>query len=132
MLGIYSIVLSVFMVFVTMLNSGMQFAVSKHTTTYYSTNKKHCNAGVSSGLIISLMLCLIISIIIILFKPLFVNYFNNEMGYVLLLTILFNSLNILIGVSHSLLLDENKILFISNLLKNRAGIAPALSYTINY
>ncbi len=88
MLGIYSIVLSVFMVFVTMLNSGMQFAVSKHTTTYYSTNKKHCNAGVSSGLIISLMLCLIISIIIILFKPLFVNYFNNEMGYILLLTML--------------------------------------------
>lgn len=88
MLGIYSIVISVFMVFVTMLNSGMQLAVSKNTTLYHNKDNKKCHGGITSGLIISLSICLIIFIIILLFKPFFINYFGNEIGYNLLLTML--------------------------------------------
>lgn len=88
MLGIYSIVVSVFMVFVTMLNSGMQLSVSKNTTINFNKNNNKCHGGVTSGLVISLTICLIIFVAIMFFKPLFVNYFGNTIGYNLLLTML--------------------------------------------
>ena len=88
MLGIYSIVVSVFMVFVTMLNSGMQLSVSKNTTLNFNKDNKKCYGGITSGLIISLSICLLIFIIILLFRPFFINYFGNEIGYNLLLTML--------------------------------------------
>ena len=86
-LGIYSIVVSVFMVFVTVLNSGLPLATSKHSIKH-KDNPSTLFGGISSALIISIILCLIISILIIITKPLLCSYFESEHAYILLLTML--------------------------------------------
>ena len=86
-LGIYSIVASVFMVFVTILSSGIPLAVSKTTATH-KTNQKQCNGSVISGLIISLIICLFITLIILVGKQFFVNYFKTDNAYTLLLLLI--------------------------------------------
>lgn len=87
MLGVYSIVVSVFMVFVTVLNSGIPLAVSKTTVTFKDSKKKS-NGCVVSGLIISTIICLLITIIILVGKQLFVSYFETDNAYILLLLLL--------------------------------------------
>lgn len=84
-LGVYSIVLSVFMVFATVLNSGLPLAVSKSTITNHKLNPKKSNGCITSALIISIILCLIITLTIILTKPLLSSYFESDNAYVLLI-----------------------------------------------
>ena len=75
------------MVFVTVLNSGLPLATSKHSIKH-KDNPSTLFGGISSALIISLILCLIISILIIITKPLLCSYFESEHAYILLLTML--------------------------------------------
>ena len=83
-LGIYTIVVSVFIVFATVLSSGLPLAVSK-STTINGNNPKKSTAAVSSALIISLILSTIITAIILLAKPLLAAYFKSDTAYTLLL-----------------------------------------------
>lgn len=85
MLGVYSIVASVFMVFVTILNSGIPLAVSKQTVNY-KDNKS--SGSVCSGLIISLALVLFCIISILIGKSFFVSYFESNIAYILLLLLI--------------------------------------------
>ena len=88
LLGVYSIVTSVFMVFVTILNSGLPLAVSKSTTINFEKDSKKSNGSVSSALIISLIMCALILIVILLGKPLLESYFEDNNAYILLLLML--------------------------------------------
>ena len=87
MLGVYTIVASVFMVFVTILNSGIPLAVSK-TTVKYNDDSTKASASVTSGLIISLITFLICAIIILIGKPFFVSYFGSSIAFSLLISLL--------------------------------------------
>ena len=87
MLGIYSIVVSIFMVFATLLSSGIPLAVSK-STTVNANNPKKSNGSVTSGLIISVSISIVITLIVLICKKLFVNYFGNIDAYTLLLLML--------------------------------------------
>lgn len=84
MLGVYSIVASVFMVFITILSSGIPLSISKTTVTFKNNHKK-CNGSVVSGLIISIAISIIITSIVLIGKQLFVSYFKTNTAYTLLL-----------------------------------------------
>ncbi len=83
-LGVYSIVISVFMVFVTVLNSGLPLAASK-ATIINKNNPNKLYGSISSTLIISLIICVVMGFIIWITKPLLCNYFESENAYTLLL-----------------------------------------------
>lgn len=84
MLGIYSIVVSIFMVFVTILTSGIPLAVSK-TTIINKDKPSKANGSVTSALIISTIISIVIALLILVCKQLFVGYFGNTHAYILLL-----------------------------------------------
>lgn len=85
MLGVYTIALSVFMVFITVISSGVSVSITKYSPTF-SRNKQ--NKLVYAGLIISLILTIICVLFILIFKNFFNIIFANYECYLILLTML--------------------------------------------
>lgn len=86
MLGIYTITISVFMVFLTAITSGLPLTISKITArNMVDKNTKNTNKSISAGVILSFLFATLIVILILLFKNLFNFIFSNELSYILLL-----------------------------------------------
>lgn len=87
-LGLYSIVLSIYMVFITLVSSGMPIAISKLTASN-KVNKNYISTHslVYGGLKIEIIFSLILVFLIILCKGLLVPILGNESSYFLLLSL---------------------------------------------
>ena len=88
-LGAYTVALSVAMVFVTALTSGLPLVISRSVAGNIIAEKsKKSHQLVTGGLIISLVLSALFCLIIILAKPLFLLIFTDEISYYILITLL--------------------------------------------
>ena len=87
-LGLYSIVLSIYMVFITLVSSGMPIAISKLTASN-KVNKNYISTHslVYGGLKIEIIFSLILILVIILCKGLLVPILGSESSYFLLLSL---------------------------------------------
>lgn len=92
-LGLYQVALSVFMVLLTVVSSGLTLIISRMTASYrVSQDKKATASLITSGLFLSLAVSVILCVIILLFKNLFAHLFTDE-----------NCINILIILLPSLI-----------------------------
>lgn len=87
-LGLYSIVLSIYMVFITLVSSGMPIAISKLTASN-KVNKNYISTHslVYGALKIEIVFSLILILVIILCKGLLVPILGSESSYFLLLSL---------------------------------------------
>lgn len=97
MLGSYQVAMSIFAVMMTFVSSGIPVVLSRNVSYYAGTNnKKSIGSIVSSGLIITGIICLIVSLIVILFPNLlsiiFTSNASAEMIYILLPALIFSSI----------------------------------------
>ena len=89
LLGVYTIAVSVFLVFATLLNSGLPLTISKFTAEFTTEkNNKKIFATVSAGLIISLILGVVCVLVILFGKGLFARVFTNDASYTLLICLI--------------------------------------------
>ena len=89
MLGVYQIALSVFMVLVVLVSSGLPLAVSKFTAQYtVQKNEKANNSITTSALVIGVILSLVLSIIFFAFQNVIGNIFTDFRCMELLLILL--------------------------------------------
>lgn len=87
-LGLYSVALSIFGVFTTIVASGLPVCISHRSSKYLITKDTQKEGSVvSSGLIISLVCCVVVSIVILLFKDLFIKLTNNT-SYMVMIALL--------------------------------------------
>ncbi len=87
MLGVYTVALSIFVVFATALNSGLPVTISKLTAEQSVTkNQKTIFQMVTAGLIVSIVLSLILIGLLLLSQTLFALSFHNLTAYYLLIT----------------------------------------------
>ena len=92
-LGLYQVALSVFMVLLTVVSSGLTLIISRMTASYrVSQDKKATASLITSGLLLALVVSVILCVIILLFKNLFAHLFTDE-----------NCINILIILLPSLI-----------------------------
>ena len=92
-LGLYQVALSVFMVLLTVVSSGLTLIISRITASYrVSNDKKGVSRLVTSGLLVGLAVSVILCAIILIFRNLFSNLFTDE-----------NCINILIILLPSLI-----------------------------
>ena len=92
-LGLYQVALSVFMVLLTVVSSGLTLIISRMTASYrVSQDKKATASLITSGLLLALAVSVILCVIILLFKNLFAHLFTDE-----------NCINILIILLPSLI-----------------------------
>lgn len=95
-LGLYQVALSIFMVLLTFVSSGLTLIISRMTATYrVSSNKKATASLVTSSLFVGLAVSLILCAIILIFKNLFANLFTDQ-----------NCINILIILLPSLIFSS--------------------------
>lgn len=97
MLGSYQVAMSIFGVMMTFVSSGIPVVLSRNVSYYSGNNdKKSIGSIVSSGLIITGLICLIASLFIILFPNLLSAIFTStasiEMIYILLPALIFSSI----------------------------------------
>lgn len=97
MLGSYQVAMSIFGVMMTFVSSGIPVVLSRNVSYYSGNNdKKSIGSIVSSGLIITGLICLIASLLIILFPNLLSIIFTStasvEMIYILLPALIFSSI----------------------------------------
>lgn len=84
-LGMFSVALSIFGVFTTLVSSGIPIVISHKSSKYMITGETQKEgAVVSSGLIISLTCCVAVSLILMLFKNLIINLTNNISYFVMM------------------------------------------------
>ncbi len=84
-LGVFSVALSIFGVFTTLVSSGIPIIISHKSAKYKITGElKKEGACVSSGLIISLVCCGIVSLGLLIFKTLIISLTNNTSYFVML------------------------------------------------
>lgn len=92
-LGIYQVALSVFMVLLTFVTSGLTLIISRMTASYRATHDHKSTASlVTTGLLVALFVSLVLCLVILIFKNLFAHLFTNE-----------NCINILIILLPSLI-----------------------------
>lgn len=97
LLGSYQVAMSIFGVLMTLLSSGIPVVLSRNVS-YYSgqNNKKAIGSIVSSGLILTGIICLIVSIVVILFPEvlniIFTSNASTEMLNILLPALIFSSM----------------------------------------
>ncbi len=78
-LGLYQVALSVFMVFLTLVSSGVTLIISRMTASYrVSADKKSIATLVSSSMIVAVSVSIILCVVIFLFRGLFSNLFTDE------------------------------------------------------
>ncbi len=97
LLGSYQVAMSIFAVMMTFVSSGIPVVLSRNVSYYTGQkNKKAIGSIVSSGLIITGIICLTVSIIVFLFPGFFELVFTSnasaEMIYILLPALLFTSI----------------------------------------
>lgn len=97
LLGSYQVAMSIFGVLMTFVSSGIPVVLSRNVSYYSGKNdKKSIGSIVSSGLIITGIICAIVSIIIFLFPSLLSIIFTSsasvQMIYILLPALLFSSI----------------------------------------
>ena len=88
-LGVYSVAVSVCMIFLTILTAGLPLIVSRSTAeSYIDKNNKKVFRVISSGILLSICLSILVTISIIIFKPLFGLIFADNNSYIVLLTLI--------------------------------------------
>ena len=88
-LGLYQVSLSVFMVLLTLVSSGMPVVISKLTAKYHAQKDKHSEGSlVSTALLISLITSFVLIIFVIIFKNMFSKIFADDRCYSILLVLL--------------------------------------------
>lgn len=97
MLGSYQVAMSIFAVMMTFVSSGIPVVLSRNVSFYSINNdKKSIGSIVSSGLIITGLICVIVSLILILFpnvlSMIFTSTASVEMIYILLPALIFSSI----------------------------------------
>jgi stage V sporulation protein B len=97
LLGSYQVAMSIFAVMMTFVSSGIPVVLSRNVSFYAGNNdKKSIGSIVSSGLIITGIICTVVSIIILLFPNLlsliFTSNASTEMIYILLPALIFSSI----------------------------------------
>ncbi len=97
LLGSYQVAMSIFGVMMTFVSSGIPVVLSRNVAFYASNNnKKSIGSIVSSGLIITGIICAVVSIIVFLFPNVFALIFTSnaslEMIYILLPALVFSSI----------------------------------------
>ena len=97
LLGSYQVAMSVFGVLVTIVSSGIPVVLSRKVSYLHTQNdKKSIGSVVSSGLILTIILCLFISIITILFPQclnlLFISQASSEMMLILVPALIANAI----------------------------------------
>ena len=86
-LGIYTIALSVFGIFNTLLASGTPLTISKLVSTNPHNNKENGRV-VTAGFIINITASILLTVFVLLFKSFFGLFFTDETSYVILLTMI--------------------------------------------
>ncbi len=97
MLGSYQVAMSIFGVMMTFVSSGIPVVLSRNVSFYSGNNdKKSIGSIVSSGLILTGIICLVSSLLIVLFPNLLSILFTStasiEMIYILLPALIFSSI----------------------------------------
>lgn len=97
MLGSYQVAMSIFGVMMTFVSSGIPVVLSRNVSYYAGNNdKKSIGSIVSSGLIITGIICFVVSLIIFLFPNLLSLIFTSnaslEMIYILIPALIFSSI----------------------------------------
>lgn len=88
-LGLYQVSLSVFMVLLTIVSSGMPVVISKLTARYYAQqDKKSEGSLMSTSLLISLITSVVLIAFVLIFKGLFSKIFADDRCYTILLVLL--------------------------------------------
>lgn len=78
-LGLYQVALSVFMVLLTVVSSGLTLIISRMTASYRVSQDKIATASlITSGLLLALVVSVILCAIILIFKNLFAHLFTDE------------------------------------------------------
>lgn len=88
-IGIYQVAFSVFMIFVTVVSSGLPLIISRLTASF-RVKKDKVNMGrlVTSSLLLALTISVILCLIILIFKNLFAKLFTDESCIMLLIVML--------------------------------------------
>lgn len=95
-LGLYQVAMSIFMVLLTIVSSGITLIISRMTASYrVIQNRKEIGSLVSSSMILSLTLSVILCVVVLIFKNLFANLFTDA-----------NCINILIILLPSLIFSS--------------------------
>lgn len=97
MLGSYQVAMSIFAVLMTLVSSGIPVVLSRNVSYYHGKqNKKAIGSIVSSGLILTGIICLVVSLIVILCPNLmnmvFTSSQSSEMLLILLPALIFSSI----------------------------------------
>lgn len=97
LLGSYQVAMSIFAVLMTFVSSGIPVVLSRNVSYFsYKNDKKSIGSIVSSGLIVTGIICLIVSGVFIAFpdalKLIFTSNASTEMIYILLPALIFSSI----------------------------------------
>lgn len=97
LLGSYQVAMSIFGVFMTLVSSGIPVVLSRNTAYYHGqNNKKAIGSIVSSGLILTGIICTIVTLIVLfcpsLMSLIFTSSASSEMILILLPALLFSSI----------------------------------------
>lgn len=88
-IGIYQVASSVFMIFVTVVSSGLPLIISRMTASYRVKNdKKQMASMVSSSLILGLVVSIVLCLVVLLFQNVFAKLFTNETCLMLLIVLM--------------------------------------------
>lgn len=88
-IGLYQVSFSVFMIFVTLVSSGLPLIISRKTASYrVQKDKKSMSKLVSSSLILALIVSVLLCGIVLLCKNLFAKLFTDEACVMILIVLL--------------------------------------------
>lgn len=88
-LGLYQVSISVFMVLLTIVASGMPVVISKLTAKYHAQNDKKSEGSLmTTALLISLITSIVLIAFVLIFKGLFSKIFADDRCYTILLVML--------------------------------------------
>ena len=88
-IGIYQVASSVFMIFVTVVSSGLPLIISRMTASFrVKKDKKSMSRLVTSSLILALVVSIVLCLIVLIFKNLFAKLFTDETCIMLLIVLM--------------------------------------------
>ena len=88
-IGIYQVAFSVFMIFVTIVSSGLPLIISRMTASYRVKNdKKSTGKLISSALILAISVSVMLCLVVLLFKNIFAKLFTDETCIMLLIVLM--------------------------------------------
>lgn len=88
-IGIYQVAFSVFMIFVTVVSSGLPLIISRMTASYRVKNDKKSMASmVSSSLILGLVVSVFLCLVVLVFQNLFAKIFTDKTCLMLLVVLM--------------------------------------------